>query len=78
MAGDIVAMIGMGDVIGETICDPLEPKRCLAFRIDESTLSMRFYVNTAHLPARKANLLLPPFARSFVPGSQNECQLACR
>ncbi len=57
-AGDIVAMVGMGDVnIGETICDPLEPEALPMLLLDEPTLSMRFYVNNSPFAGKEGEFV---------------------
>ena len=57
-AGDIVAMVGMGDVkIGETICDPIEPEALPILLIDEPTLSMRFYVNNSPFAGKEGEFV---------------------
>ena len=45
-AGDIVGIAGFSDIqIGETICDPNEPKALPLIKVDEPTLQMNFSVN---------------------------------
>ena len=45
-AGDIVGIAGFSDVqIGETICDPTNPKALPLITVDEPTLQMNFSVN---------------------------------
>lgn len=45
-AGDIVGIAGFADVqIGETICDPTNPKALPLIKVDEPTLQMNFSVN---------------------------------
>lgn len=44
--GDIVVVSGISDIsIGETICDPADPKPMEMIHIEEPTLSMNFLVN---------------------------------
>ena len=45
-AGDIVGIAGFADIqIGETICDPANPKALPLIKVDEPTLQMNFAVN---------------------------------
>ncbi len=45
-AGDIVGIAGFSDIqIGETICDPNNPKALPLIKVDEPTLQMNFSVN---------------------------------
>ena len=45
-AGDIVGIAGFSDIqIGETICDPANPKALPLIKVDEPTLQMNFSVN---------------------------------
>ena len=45
-AGDIVGIAGFADIqIGETICDPANPKALPLIKVDEPTLQMNFSVN---------------------------------
>jgi len=45
-AGDIVGIAGFADIqIGETICDPENPKALPLIKVDEPTLQMNFSVN---------------------------------
>lgn len=46
VAGDIVGIAGFSDIqIGETICDPANPKALPLITVDEPTLQMNFAVN---------------------------------
>ncbi|WP_048602612.1 translational GTPase TypA [Rubeoparvulum massiliense] len=48
MAGDIVAVAGIGDMmVGETIADPACPEALPLLKIDEPTLKMAFIVNNS-------------------------------
>ena len=49
-AGDVVAIVGLGDVeIGDTIADPESPVALPRIEVDEPTLSMTFTVNDGPL-----------------------------
>ena len=49
-AGDVVAVVGLGDVaIGDTIADPDSPVALPRIEVDEPTLSMHFTVNDGPL-----------------------------
>jgi GTP-binding protein len=53
-AGDIIAISGIPDItIGETIADPLSPRALPLLDIEESTVRMRFGVNTSPLAGRE-------------------------
>lgn len=54
MAGDIVALAGLGDItVGDTVADALEPEALPAPTIDEPTLQMTFLVNNSPLAGRE-------------------------
>ncbi len=57
-AGDIVAVSGIEDVeIGDTICDPADPRPLPRLAVDEPTLSMVFGINTSPLVGRSGKFL---------------------
>jgi len=57
-AGDIAAVSGIEDVeIGDTICDPLDPRPLPRLTVDEPTLSMVFGINTSPLVGRSGKFL---------------------
>lgn len=54
IAGDIVAVSGLGDVnIGETLSDPSHPLPLPIMRIDEPTLTMNFMINDSPFAGRE-------------------------
>ncbi len=54
IAGDIVAVSGLGDVnIGETLSDPSHPLPLPILRIDEPTLTMNFMINDSPFAGRE-------------------------
>ena len=56
--GDIAAVSGLENVeIGDTICDPLDPRPLPRLSVDEPTLSMVFGVNTSPLVGRSGKFL---------------------
>ncbi len=56
--GEIVAIAGLPDVdIGDTICDPQNPKALPPIVIDEPTLAMMFSVNTSPLTGKEGKFL---------------------
>jgi GTP-binding protein len=53
-AGDIVALVGLESVeIGDSICDPLDPRPLEAQEIEPPTLTMMFGVNDSPLAGRE-------------------------
>jgi GTP-binding protein len=57
-AGDIAAVSGIEDVeIGDTICDPADPRPLQRLSVDEPTLSMVFGVNTSPLAGKSGKFL---------------------
>ncbi len=53
-AGDIIAVSGIPDItIGETLADPINPIALPVLDIEESTVRMRFGVNTSPLAGRE-------------------------
>jgi len=57
-AGDIAAVSGLEDVeIGDTICDPIDPRPLPRLSVDEPTLSMVFGVNTSPLAGKSGKFL---------------------
>jgi GTP-binding protein len=57
-AGDIAAIHGLEDVeIGDTICDPEDPRPLDRVKVDEPTLSMVFGINTSPLAGRSGKYL---------------------
>jgi GTP-binding protein len=52
-AGDIVALVGMGDAeIGDTVADPANPVALPRITVDEPTLSMTFTINSSPMAGR--------------------------
>ncbi len=52
--GDLVAVAGFDDFsIGETLCDPLDPRPLPPLKVGEPTLSMLFSVNTSPVAGRE-------------------------
>jgi GTP-binding protein len=53
-AGDLVAVAGFDDfTIGETLCDPEDPRPLPPLKVGEPTLSMLFAVNTSPMAGRE-------------------------
>ena len=58
VAGDIVAIAGLGDVnIGETVSDPLHPLPLPLLLVDEPTLIMNFMINDSPFAGREGKYL---------------------
>ena len=52
-AGDLIAVAGFEDFsIGETLCDPVDPRPLPPLKVGEPTLSMLFAVNTSPMAGR--------------------------
>ena len=57
-AGDILILAGVEDVhIGDTICHAESPQALPRLRIDEPTVSMRFFTNTSPLSGREGKFV---------------------
>jgi GTP-binding protein len=57
-AGDICAVSGLENVeIGDTICDPVDPRPLPRLSVDEPTLNMVFGVNSSPLAGRSGKFL---------------------
>jgi GTP-binding protein len=57
-AGDILILAGVEDVhIGDTICHAENPQALARLRIDEPTVSMRFFTNTSPLSGREGKFV---------------------
>ena len=53
-AGDVVAVVGLGDVeIGDTLCDPEHPQPMPRLAVDAPTLEMMFTINSSPLAGRE-------------------------
>ena len=53
-AGELVALVGLGDVdIGDSVCDPNDPKPMPALTIEPPTLTMIFSVNSSPLAGKE-------------------------
>ncbi|MBM4236055.1 MAG: translational GTPase TypA [Firmicutes bacterium] len=58
VAGDIVAVAGLGDVnIGETVSDPSHPLPLPLLLVDEPTLTMNFMINDSPFAGREGKYL---------------------
>jgi GTP-binding protein len=52
--GDIVAVAGLAEVsIGETLCDPEDPRPLPPIQVDEPTIAMMFSVNSSPMAGRE-------------------------
>jgi GTP-binding protein len=57
-AGDIVALVGLDEVdIGESVCDPDDPRPVPPVKIDEPTLHMTFRVNDSPFAGREGDFV---------------------
>jgi GTP-binding protein len=57
-AGDIVALVGLESVdIGDSICDPADPKPLVAAEIEPPTLSMMFSVNNSPFAGKEGKFV---------------------
>lgn len=57
-AGEVVAVVGLDDVeIGDTICDPEQPKPLPRVTVDEPTLEMTFHINSSPLAGREGKFV---------------------
>ncbi|MGC8494145.1 MAG: translational GTPase TypA [Syntrophobacteraceae bacterium] len=57
-AGDIAAVAGIEDIfIGDTLGDPLDPRRLPAITVEEPTISMVFTVNSSPLAGKEGRYL---------------------
>jgi GTP-binding protein len=57
-AGDIVALVGLESVdIGDSICDPADPKPLVAAEIEPPTLSMMFSVNSSPFAGKEGKFV---------------------
>lgn len=57
-AGDIVSAAGLdGAGIGDTVCDPAEPRQLPRIAVEEPTLSMVFSVNTSPMAGREGRFV---------------------
>ena len=53
-AGELVALVGLGDVnIGDSVCDPADPKPMTPLEIEPPTLTMIFSVNSSPLAGKE-------------------------
>ncbi len=58
LAGDIVAVTGLGDVdIGVTVMDPNDPRPLPPITVDEPTLTMTFRVNDSPFAGEEGDYL---------------------
>ncbi len=56
--GDIVALVGLVEInIGDTICDPEDPRPLPGIQIDEPTITMSFGVNDSPFSGREGKYL---------------------
>jgi GTP-binding protein len=57
-AGDIVSVAGLEGVnIGDTVCDPEDPRQLPRIAVDEPTLSMAFSINTSPFAGREGRFV---------------------
>jgi GTP-binding protein len=77
-AGDIAAVSGIEDVeIGDTLCDPDDPRPLPRLAVDEPTLSMVFGINTSPLAGKSGKFLTTRHLRDRL-GRELERNVALR
>ncbi|SPF68044.1 Translation protein, beta-barrel domain [Propionibacterium ruminifibrarum] len=63
--GDIIAIAGIPEItIGETICDPADPRPLPLIHVDEPSLSMTIGINTSPLSGRSGTQLTARLVKS--------------